>query len=358
MTKLRKKINSEYFDAKNALNKRKGESLRIFVEDEEDVPFWKDIFSLCNVKTVVNPASITSQKRGKEILLRYAHNNQLGKNLVIAVDSDYDYLLGDFFEKSKLINESPFIFQTYVYSIENFKSLAEIQHQIIIEATLFDNDIFDYTEYIEFYSENIYELFVYSLFYHKENLKNAEKHKKEYQEKEKKLSVEELKKWQTENKVTAIFAIEEFCKIIELNKFEIGKWKASFEKIKLKIDKKLEQLPKIEEQELEKLKQTLKDKNVTSKTTYLFAKGHKIYDNVVGLCVKEIHKTTKKEKFKEIKDKAKTKVEENNQRQKYSNQTEKRDLETVRQTHKGYHTHFFIAEIKKDIQQFLILKAD
>lgn len=353
MTKLRKKINSDYFEAKNSLNKRKGESLRVFVEDEEDVPFWYAIFSLCNVKTTVNPASITSQKRGKEILLRYAHNNQLGKNLVIAVDSDYDYLLGDSLKKSKLINENPYIFQTYVYSIENFKSLAEIQHQIILESTLVDNEFFDYSNYVETYSELIYELFLYSFFYHRENLRSAENHKTAYEEQEKQLSAEELKKWQTENKVTAIFTVEEFCKIIELNKFEFANWEKNFEKIKAQIDKKLESLQNIEEQELKKIKQDLEAKKVTPKTIYLFAKGHKIYDNVIGLCVKEIHKITKSRKLTEIKDKSKDKKEEVNQRQKYLKQN--RDLETVRQTHKGYHTHFFVEEIKKDIQRFLSL---
>jgi len=38
--------------------------------------------------------------------------------------------------------------------------------------------------------------------------------------------------------------------------------------------------------------------------------------------------------------------------------TTKNSLKTVRQTHKGYHNHFFIAEIKKDIQNFLNLKND
>jgi len=354
MTDLENQISSDYFDAENSLHEITDGRIQVFVEDEEDVPFWKAIFSLCNVKTTVNPASITSQKRGKEIVLRLA--NQVGKNMVLAVDSDYDYLLGDSFEKSKLINNSPFIFQTYVYSIENFKSLAEIQYQIILEATLLDNDFFDYKEYLEVYSEIIYELFLYSFLYHKENLKNAENHKKSYQEKENQLSKEELEKWQIENKVISLFTVEQFCKIIELNKFEIGKWKQNFDKIKLQIDKEVEKLPKIEEQELEKLKQNLKAKNVAPETTYLFTKGHKIYDNVVGLCVKEIHRITKSEKLTEIKDNSKDKKEETNQRLKYIKQT--RDLDTVRQTHKGYQNHFFIAEIKKDIQFFLNLKND
>lgn len=354
MTDLEKQISSEYIKAENLLHKRN--VLQVFVEDEEDIPFWKAIFSLCNVKTTVNPASITSQKRGKEILLRYADNNQLGKSLIIAVDSDYDYLLGDTFEKTKLINNSPFIFQTYVYSIENFKSLAEIQHQIIVETTLVDNDIFDYSNYLQTYSELIYELFLYSFFCHRENLKNAENHKSAYEEQEKQLSVEELKKWQTENKVTAIFTVEEFCKIIELNKFEFANWEKNFDKIKARIDKKLESLQNMEEQELRKIKQDLEAKKVTPKTVYLFAKGHKIYDNVVGLCIKEIHKITKSKKLKEITENSKNNTEKTNQIQKYLKQN--RDLETVRQTHKGYHTHFFVEEIKKDIQRFLSLKEE
>lgn len=351
MTDLEKQISSAYFEAENSLNKRKGERLQVFVEDEEDVPFWKDIFLLCNVQTRVYPASKTSLKRGKEIVLRLAP--QVGKNMVLAVDSDYDYLLGNTFTKSELINTNPYIFQTYVYSIENFKSLAEIQHQIVVESALVDSDEFDYEKYVKTYSELIYELFLYSFFYHRENLQNAEAHKLAYEKNEKILSTAELKQWQTKNKVTPTFTIEEFCKEVELNKFEISKWEEHFEKISKKIDKKLKALPIIEEKKLEKLKQELEAKGVKSTNVYLFAKGHKIYDNIMGLCIKEVHKVVKQEEIQKIKTKAKTPKEGADQMNKYKNQT--RDLDTIRQTHKGYHTHFFIEKIKKDIQIFLSL---
>ncbi|AFM04422.1 hypothetical protein Fleli_2038 [Bernardetia litoralis DSM 6794] len=352
MTDLENQISSEYIGAENLLHNRN--IVQVFVEDEEDVPFWKAIFSLFDVKTTVNPASTTSQKRGKEILLRHAYDNQLGKNMVIAVDSDYDYLLGNTLPKSRLINESPYIFQTYVYSIENFKSLSEIQHQVICEATLVDNYIFDYEKYVEAYSELIYELFLYSFFYHRENLQNAEAHKIAYETKKSQLLEEELQQWQSDNKLTATFSIKDFCKNIHLNGFKISNWEQSFEKIKQKIDKKLEELPNIEEQNLEELKQELKDKRVNSKNVYLFSKGHKIYDNFVGLCIKDVYRITKNNAERRIKVNSRTNQEKGEQVRKYKNQT--RDLDTVRQTHKGYHTHFFIEEIKKDIQKFLALK--
>jgi len=80
MAKLTDKLNSQYFESRNALNKRTGEVVEIFVENEDDVPFWKHIFDQFNLHTKVNPASKTSLKRGKPAVLK--HIDRAGKFLL------------------------------------------------------------------------------------------------------------------------------------------------------------------------------------------------------------------------------------------------------------------------------------
>ena len=113
MSRLKDKINSDFFKAKNNLNKSKGEleQIAVFVENEDDILFWKDIFDKCSLQTKIHLASRTSLERGKSAVLK--HN--VGKLLILCVDSDYDYLLQDHTNDSKLINSNPYIFQTYTY---------------------------------------------------------------------------------------------------------------------------------------------------------------------------------------------------------------------------------------------------
>jgi hypothetical protein len=105
MTKLTDKLNSNYFKARNALNPRKGQIIEIFVENEADVPFWKDIFNRFGqfgIQTKVQPASKESLAGGKKTVLKHADG--AGKFLLLCVDSDYDYLFDGATEQSKQIS--------------------------------------------------------------------------------------------------------------------------------------------------------------------------------------------------------------------------------------------------------------
>ncbi|TGO02534.1 hypothetical protein PN36_23425 [Candidatus Thiomargarita nelsonii] len=72
--------------------------------------------------------------RGKEEVLKI----QAGEYLLLCVDSDYDYLLQDATEVSKRINQEPYIFQTYAYSIENYKCYAESLRGVCV-SVIYDN---------------------------------------------------------------------------------------------------------------------------------------------------------------------------------------------------------------------------
>jgi hypothetical protein len=88
---LTDKITSDFSEAKNALNKSKGIVIDVYVENEDDIPFWKDIFRKCDLQTKIHPTSITSLNRGKTEVLKQI--NSVGKFKILCVDSDYDYLL-------------------------------------------------------------------------------------------------------------------------------------------------------------------------------------------------------------------------------------------------------------------------
>jgi hypothetical protein len=184
------------FEKNNLLHHRN--TITIYVENEDDIPFWKHIFMPFPLKTSItattNELDEQGLKRGKENVLRFA--TQANTVFLLCVDSDYDYLMNGKTEKSRLINENPFIFQTYTYAIENYKCYAESLHSVLLEATHNDKEELDYQDFMQKYSETIYELFLYSVYYECQAKLASEIYQKEYQIKKQELSSTALEIWQ------------------------------------------------------------------------------------------------------------------------------------------------------------------
>ena len=91
----------------------------IYVEGFEDINFWTSIFNMFGIKIKARSYVQESDANGKHTLIRDIRNNtiELGKFLLVALDSDYDYLL----EENKDIYDKKHVFQTYSHAIENLK---------------------------------------------------------------------------------------------------------------------------------------------------------------------------------------------------------------------------------------------
>lgn len=96
----------------------------VYVEGFEDVPFWSRLFNRVNVTVEVIAFGQCNKANGKGSIISAISNNNLvlGENLLVALDSDYDYLL----DRNSNIFSNEFTFQTYVYSIENLIWRPEI----------------------------------------------------------------------------------------------------------------------------------------------------------------------------------------------------------------------------------------
>lgn len=75
---------------------------------------------------------------GKDSLMREEYVATLGDRKIICIDSDYDWLVEDYHGYSKTIQTSPYIFQTYLYSIENYKLHPSVVDDHLHKATLMD----------------------------------------------------------------------------------------------------------------------------------------------------------------------------------------------------------------------------
>lgn len=113
------------------------------MEDEIDKVFWLSFllpFELIyNVEfhvCVIRDRDKTL--KGKASVLSYKKESDLGRNLWICIDSDYDELVKDFSAYTNLIRRNKYIITTWWYSIENLKCQPELLKVDILKASLAD----------------------------------------------------------------------------------------------------------------------------------------------------------------------------------------------------------------------------
>lgn len=130
--------------------------ITVWVENEEDVPFWYSFFSELISDVKLNISAPSTGEKGKKSIRKYF--GQEGKHFLLCVDSDYDYILQT--DIAKQIQNSPYLFQTYCYAIENFRCIPRNLEKITVQATLKTDFDFDFRYFLEEYSTIIYPLFL------------------------------------------------------------------------------------------------------------------------------------------------------------------------------------------------------
>ena len=274
---LRNNLSSRYLEAAEKLSpKKKRQRIVAYVESYDDIFFWRSILSEFENDEVyfrvMLPSNSTLSKGKKMVLSSCLRSTQLGKNLIACIDSDYDYLLQDTQDVSREINTNPYIFQTYAYAIENYQCYAENLHDICVEATLNDHNVFDFADYMHRYSEIVYPLFVWNIMLYRKKMNNS-------------------------------FPMNVFCNVTILQDVDIRKPYLSLDYVKLQVAKKLSELEKRMPEyvdELADFDNILRELGVTPQTTYLFMKGHHIKENVVMKLVNPVCTQLRREREDQI----------------------------------------------------------
>ncbi len=319
MSRLNDKINSDYFEARNSLNKSKGILIAVHVENEDDRPFWKFVFDKFGVSTQIYPASRTTLDRGKQEVLKL--KDQVGKFLVLCVDSDYDYLLQSDTEVSRFINENPFVFQTYAYSIESYKCFSKSLHNVVVSSTLQDEpQLFDHEEFLQKYSSIVYDLLIYS-FHNEKTLSDR-------------------------------FTMKDFADTIKLkSQVDISSnGEKSLRDLEESVNEKLRQLEKIPEAKFQEYKNRLLNLGLSRENAYLFVNGHVLYDNVVCMFLFPIEKILKSQHYKQIDEQKKDDEEAKNRRNQYKQSTT--NIEQVLRNNLNFEKCFLFGKIESDLRKY------
>ena len=139
--------------------------VRVYVEGYEDVAFWRGIFDHFQNPYLRFEISVPDRgdlPKGKKVLLGMVPRSS--EELLLCVDSDFDYLFAGRTEQSKEVNGARYMFHTYAYATENYLCYAPSLHNVCVKATKNDTHIFDFVRFMHEYSCTIYPLFLWYAF--------------------------------------------------------------------------------------------------------------------------------------------------------------------------------------------------
>lgn len=297
--RLTEHINSQYIEAANHLTSKKARrKIVAYVESYEDVFFWRMVLGRFEDDTryfeIMLPTRQSHLDRGKKAAIASMLHG-VGRDMIACVDADYDYLMQGASANSRQLLESPYIFHTYVYSIESYQCYAPGLHDICVMATLNDHHIFDFERYLSEYSRAIYPLFVWNIWCYR-----------------------------TPNYVH--FTLSDFLRIVDPGIVRLRDVRNALQVVRMKVERKTRQLaleyPEFED-EREDLERELAQLGVTPDTTYLYIQGHHLFNKVVAPVMQKVCDTLVQERERQIRSQALHRTQEQTELSCYDSSVER-----------------------------------
>ena len=334
--RLKDNLNSKYFEAANALTSKKARRRIVaYVESYDDIYFWRTVLSeFENDKRyfeVMLPSKINLTRGKKSVLMNFLEEGGrsmedgdiLGRDMIACVDADYDYLMQGRTHQSQRILNSPYVFHTYVYAIENFQCYAPSLHNVCVSVTLNDHRIFDFRDYFQQFSEAIFPLFVWSVMVYR-------------------------------NGNYSRFSITDFCRIADPGGFSVQNPAASINNVKRKVRTKINdlqrQFPDAKEEYL-RTKDDILALGVTPQNTYLYIQGHHLFDTVVSPILSKVCNLLRQERQNEIYHASAHRTQKRNEMSCYENSLQ--DIKTMLKKNTGYMSCEQFQRLQSDIRSYL-----
>lgn len=299
--------------------------VKVFVEGYEDVAFWRAIFDHFRNPYIRFEISVPDRgdlPKGKKVILEM--EPRASEDMLLCVDSDFDYLFAGATETSRIVNDSPFLFHTYAYATENFLCYAPSLHNVCVKATKNDTRIFDFVRFLEGYSRTIYPLFVWYVF-----SARMERHH--------------------------IFPLADFKAAVKLGYLDLSNngdntllWLGR--NVARRERSLREKNPHLVEQ-VERFEQLLAARGVTPETTYLYMNGHTLMDNVVMVCLQNVCDKLKEMSMARIHASNKTGIALKNEVANYKNAT--RSIRDVLLDNENYTDCPLYKLVERDIETYL-----
>ena len=335
-SKLKDNLNSRYFEAANRMtSKQARRRIVAYVESYDDVYFWRTVLSRFEDDTrffeVMLPSHRRLERGKKAVLMSFLEGRGergevrevLGRDMIACVDADYDYLLQGVTAQSQKVIESPYVFHTYAYAIENLQCYAPSLHDTCVAITLNDHRIFDFVDYLGQYSEAIFPLFIWSVWAYRTGNHNK-------------------------------FSLTDFNRVADPGGFSIFDPQPSLDHLRRKVNTKVHQLqhefPNNKEAYLQ-TKELIKALGVTPQTTYLYIQGHHLFDTVIVPILNKVCNRLRQERQDEISRMARHHTQRTNEMSCYEHSLQ--DIRQMLRKNTGYERSTQYQLIQQDISQYL-----
>ena len=299
--------------------------VRVFVEGYEDVAFWRAIFDHFDNPYLRFEISVPNREdlpKGKKVLMSMIPHSS--EELLLCVDSDFDYLFGDRTEQAKEINEAEFMFHTYTYATENYLCYAPSLHNVCVKATKNDCHIFDFVEFMAEYSRQIYPIFLWYAYSAQRSYESG-------------------------------FTLQEFKNTVRLGYLEVEYNGAdTLAWVGRQVQRKLRRLedehPDMRD-DIEAFGEYLRTKGVEPENTYLYMHGHTLMDNVVMPMLNSVCDKLRQMSVAKINSSKKQGLPLKNEMSNYMNTL--RSIRDVLLDNENYTSCPLYAKLREDIQRYL-----
>ena len=327
-SRLKDNINSRYVEAANALkSKQARRRIVAYVEAYDDIYFWRTVLGPFENDQryfeIMLPSKVNLTRGKKSVLMNFLEGEPLGRDMIACVDADYDYLKQGCTEQSKRILESPYVFHTYVYAIENYQCYAPSLHAVCVSVTLNDHRIFDFREFFREFSEALFPLFVWSIMLYR-------------------------------NGNYPRFCISDFNRIADPGGFSVHQPATSLQNVRRKVNTKVRDLqrqyPNAKDEYLA-VKEDVKRLGVTPQTTYLYIQGHHLFDTVVAPILSKVCNLLRQERQNEIHRASAHRTQKRNEMSCYENSLQ--DVKTMLKKNNGYTQSEPFLRLQADIRRYL-----
>ena len=301
------------------------EQVKVYVEGYEDVAFWRGIFDHFDNPFLRFEISVPNREdlpKGKKVLMSMIP--QSGEEMLLCVDSDFDYLFGDRTEQSAIINSAEYMFHTYTYATENYLCYAPSLHNVCVKATKNDSHIFDFVEFMAEYSRIIYPMFLWYSYSAQQACQSA-------------------------------LPLVDFKNAVRLGYLEVENNGAdTLAWLERNIARRLKRReldhPQIA-RGLDEFAEKLQEKGVTPENTYLFMHGHTLMDNVVMIMLNSVCDKLRTMSINKINSSNKTGLPLKNEMSNYVNSL--RSIRDVLLDNENYTSCPLYALLQEDIQDYL-----
>ena len=230
--------------------------VRVYVEGYEDVAFWRTIFDHFRNPYLRFEISVPNRDdlpKGKKVLMSMIGQHSPDE-VLLCVDSDFDYLFDGATEQSQTLLNAENMFHTYTYATENYLCYAPSLHNVCVKATKNDTRIFDFEQFFADYSRAIYPLFLWYVYSARQNSEH-------------------------------LFTLAEFRASVRLGFVDIrANGESTLAWLRQNVERRLAALRSDNTsvvEDVEALCAQLSERGVHSDNCYLFMHGHTLFDNVV-----------------------------------------------------------------------------